>query len=130
MNLINFCELGTIIDNITQKVACPKCQAHFTTENLGIVASKPDKCVVAGHCEHCDSPMVVTVNVSRADQSMEGEIHMPTRSMSDIAECSEDNESYEQAKNKNHLAQEVAQMSQFLDTCDGDFNTLFSGDQA
>jgi len=114
MDFINIYELETIIENIIGRVNCPKCDASYTPEDLSIVGTKAEKCMIAGLCHCCSCPMAITVNISRANQQMEGEISVPEEQLVDTI------------TEKSAYSSENPEMSSFLESFDGNFEQLFN----
>lgn len=121
MNHINFFEMETIIQSIIERVNCPKCDSEFTPEDLSIMGSNAEKCMVSGFCHSCNCPLAITVNVSRANQQMEGEVFMPASECQQVDSITEQT-SYAQvsAEQKKH-----EEDKQFWQNFDGNFKELF-----
>ena len=116
MKYINFFELENIIQNIIERVNCPKCNIEFTPQDLSVMGTNDDKCLISGMCHNCSCPMAITINVSRANQQMNGQIHVPSSQL-------EPRQMVDSITNIN--PQNHEQDTQFWQQFDGNFEALF-----
>jgi len=104
---MNFEQLREIIKNIKTNLTCSSCGAGFINEDIHILSSTGDKCILMVHCQECKNPMLVTASINSKNSKL------TSNPYHNITELNEDGEIVS--------SDDVLEVHDFLKDFDGDF---------
>lgn len=109
---MNFEQLREIVKNIKERVVCSGCESNYRGEDIYILSTIADKCIILVNCKHCHTPMLITASVNNTKT---GE-----KTFSNFEKLS-----FEDGKDKEMISSDdVVEIHNFLKNFDGDFEKL------
>lgn len=108
---MNFEQLRDIIKNIKETVLCASCEANYGGQDIYILSTIADKCVLLVNCRHCHTPMLITASVNGTKNG---------QSVNEIEKMK-----FEHGKSEDIISSDdVLEIHDFLKDFDGDFQKL------
>lgn len=120
MNFLSVDQLQKVVGTISNAVPCAKCGAKLGHQDISVVGTKYDKCMVMAKCQSCGCPMAIDVNISRKNQKLDGNIHIPTQAIDGITAPQK-----QYAQQCIEKASPGKEMREALENFDGDFISAF-----
>lgn len=66
---MNFQGLRSVIKNIKSHISCPHCDNTFSDEDINVISSVGDRCVLVAQCIDCQTPILVTASIKNPSES-------------------------------------------------------------
>lgn len=65
---MNFTALRAVIRNIKSHVSCPNCDNSYSNDDISIVSSIGDRCVIVAQCDYCKTSILITASLTPSAQ--------------------------------------------------------------